>query len=334
MPLVTSQLSSNSQLLHHEPDKPPIRTKRRYGASCELCRRRKRKCPGRDSTGKTLCTHCSEVGVKCVFPPNGKNSRAPKPVPSQSDSSNKEADVLRKYIRRLATARSDERDRMLSQWLKDDGVNHLELSTASANSRHTSQGVCSDDEEFDSSSVHMQESDLECARPHKKLKTKEERRSVSPSADESVDQDGQWRPESALRLSLKPTTPADSDNSSTADEENGRPIPPNQQVSSWVDHYIGYLFRMTPDSETFSHEDSQTLLSNYFCWQGPRNSIIDQKMFEAAMREDDPKYFSHFLLYAIYTHTIRHMPNLADKAPEYTVSTFLRTTYAQRSRRF
>lgn len=34
---------------HGENNNNPVRTKRRYGASCELCRRRKRKCPGRDS---------------------------------------------------------------------------------------------------------------------------------------------------------------------------------------------------------------------------------------------------------------------------------------------
>ncbi|KAF9260462.1 hypothetical protein L218DRAFT_582816 [Marasmius fiardii PR-910] len=324
-PATSSQLSSHSQLLHHEPDKPPIRTKRRYGASCELCRRRKRKCPGRDSTGKTLCTHCSEVGVKCVFPPNGKNSRVPKPVPSTAESTNKEADMLRKYIRRLAIAKSDDRDQMLKEWMKDDGVNHLELSTASVSSRHTSQDIGSDEEDFEPSSARMHESDLERSRPHKKLKIKGDRRSRSPSADElSIDQDDSpWRLESALRLSLKPTTPADSDNSSAAEDDNGRPIPPNQQVSSWVDHYIDCLFRMNPDSETFSPENSQTLLSNYFCWQGPRNSIIDQKVFETAMREEDSKYFSIFLLYSIYTHTIRHVPNLAEKAPEYTAKTHL-----------
>ncbi|KAG7087452.1 hypothetical protein E1B28_013418 [Marasmius oreades] len=324
-PAISSQLSGHSQLLQHEPDKPPIRTKRRYGASCELCRRRKRKCPGRDSTGKTLCTHCSEVGVKCVFPPNGKNSRLPKPVPSTSDSSNKEADILRKYIRRLAIAESEERDQMLSQWLKDDGVNHLELSVASLSSRHTSQGIGSDDDDFDSPSARM-ESEKERARPHKKLKTREGRRSRSPSADESIDQDdSQWRPESAesaLRLCLKPATPADSDNSSVAGDDNGRPIPPNQQVSTWVDYYISTSFRMS-ESEGPTPENSQILLNNYFCWQGPRNSIIDQKVFESAMRENDLRYFSPFLLYAIYTHTIRHVPHLAEKAPEYTAKTHL-----------
>lgn len=52
---------------HGENNNNPVRTKRRYGASCELCRRRKRKCPGRDSdvsifSTQTLMSALMEVG--------------------------------------------------------------------------------------------------------------------------------------------------------------------------------------------------------------------------------------------------------------------------------
>jgi hypothetical protein len=49
---------------------------RRYNASCDACRARKRKCPGRDpNTGKTLCTACGDRGVVCTYGSLGEPSR-------------------------------------------------------------------------------------------------------------------------------------------------------------------------------------------------------------------------------------------------------------------
>uniref|UniRef100_A0A0W0EVD3 Zn(2)-C6 fungal-type domain-containing protein n=1 Tax=Moniliophthora roreri TaxID=221103 RepID=A0A0W0EVD3_MONRR len=302
-----------------EADRPPVRTKRRYGASCELCRRRKRKCPGRDSTGKTLCTHCSEVGVKCVFPPNGKNSRVPKPNPSTSEPPNSEVNSLQRYIHQLALAEPQHRDRMLNQWTRDG---RIDFTPPNAGDDIT---ATSDDEGFDSPSARMDEMNNR-KRPSKKLRTQAQDRERSPSAEETDDQDDdtQWRPESALRLSLKPATPTDSDNSSHTEEvERTRPAPPNQQVSSWVDYYISSSIPAEYEADGISQEHSNLLLANFFCWQGPRNSIVDKAVLEAAMRENDPKYYSKFLLYAIYTHTMRYVPQLAERSHEYTAKTHL-----------
>ncbi|KAL0565611.1 hypothetical protein V5O48_016415, partial [Marasmius crinis-equi] len=303
--------SSSWVLLHSDPEQRPTNEARAFG--------------GLLSTGVFLrdlyLTNRSNVVAWWSYR-NGKNSRAPKPMPPTSDSTNAEANNLRKYIRRLAFTDHEERDRMLNEWVKDDGVNQLVLSAAGAGSRHNSHELgqgASDDEGFESPSTRMDDSEQERARPFKRVRTKVEQRSRSPSADESVDQDDtQWRPESALRLSLKPATPADSESSSIVDDENGGTGRPNQQVSNWVDHYIGQSLRASSEANGPSYENRQTLLSNYFCWQGPRNSIVDQRVFENAMRENDPKYCSQFLLYSIYAHTIRYVPNLAELAHEYT----------------
>ncbi|KAK7039228.1 hypothetical protein VNI00_010133 [Paramarasmius palmivorus] len=254
---------------------------------------------------------------------NGKNSRVPKPVPSSSEPVNSEVNQLRRYIRRLAIADSEDRDRMLKQWMKDERIdpNH---SFSSHNGNDP--GTTSDDEGFDSPSARLDEPHMNRKRPLKKLRTKDQDREMSPSADESDDQDDdtRWRPESALQLSLKPATPTDSDNSSGAEgSERHRPAPPNQQVSSWVDYYISTCVPASYEDDGISQEHSQLLLKNFFCWQGPRNSIVDKKLFEVAMKENDPKYYSHFLLYALYTHTMRYVPQLSDKSHEYTAKTHL-----------
>ncbi|KAK1236092.1 hypothetical protein PQX77_000682 [Marasmius sp. AFHP31] len=238
-PLSSSSASAIPQGTMHEPEKAPVRTKRRYGASCELCRRRKRKCPGRDSTGKSLfhLTNTDNAFAYGSFR-NGKNMRVPKPLPTANESNNMEVNNLRKYIHRLATTNNEERDRLLAEWLKDDNVNQLVLSSTTGGLRHKSRDLGSvaseDDEGFDSPSTRMEDNDMERARPYKKMRKGEERRSRSPSADDSIDHDQddtQWRPESALRLSLKPATPADSENSSIAEGESSRPTQP---VSNWT----------------------------------------------------------------------------------------------------
>lgn len=42
--------------------------KRRYAASCEACRRRKRRCDGKGENGESLCKFCPQAGIQCVFP--------------------------------------------------------------------------------------------------------------------------------------------------------------------------------------------------------------------------------------------------------------------------
>ncbi|KAE9401616.1 hypothetical protein BT96DRAFT_599531 [Gymnopus androsaceus JB14] len=291
----------------------PVRTKRRYGASCELCRRRKRKCPGRDSQGNSLCTHCGEVGVKCVFPPNGSFLRAKKAVAVANPTSNvSEADTLRAYIRDLAAANDEERQQMLKSWIDDHG--------------HSSADE--DDEHNMSLPPFSRRAPGKNPRPFKKLRLwTDDIRSVPMQdvADDEDDEDNSmensFRPESALRLSLKPATPDDSETTGEDEPPLDRSIQSTTalqaNISAWVDYWISIPF---PDGITAkgpSPEDRKLLFDNYFCWQGPRNSIVDRAIFERALEENDSKYYSPFLLYAVCAHTVRHIPELRDRVHEY-----------------
>ncbi|KIK67032.1 hypothetical protein GYMLUDRAFT_37062 [Collybiopsis luxurians FD-317 M1] len=310
-----------------KPLEPIVRTKRRYGASCELCRRRKRKCPGRDSQGNSLCTHCGEVGVKCVFPPNGSFKKAVAVVNSISSSS--EADNLRDYIHRLAAGNDEERQRMLNQWIDDHGSSPgfkdaVRRLPPKLNSHPIKLSL--DKFEQDHKVPHSSRpSSVKSPRPFKKAKLWNETSPIKADADEE-DDDGQaeeksLRPESALRLSLKPATPDDS-------ETTGEDEPPvdksiqsttvlQANISAWVEYWIGIPFPHGITAQGPNPEDRKLLFDNYFCWQGPRNGIVDRVIFERALEENDPKYHSPFLLYAICAHTVRHIPQLRDRVHEY-----------------
>ena len=92
------------------------KTTRRYNASCDACRARKRKCPGRDPvTGQTLCTACGDRGVPCTYGNLGEPSRL-----RRADNENEK---LKLAIREaLEAGDMDEKDRILQSFLKNGGV--------------------------------------------------------------------------------------------------------------------------------------------------------------------------------------------------------------------
>lgn len=81
---------------------------RRYNASCDACRARKRKCPGRDpTTGRTLCTACADRGVECTYGSLGEPSRL-----RRADNENEK---LRKTIANALQAETaEEKDSILA----------------------------------------------------------------------------------------------------------------------------------------------------------------------------------------------------------------------------
>ncbi|KAJ4468254.1 fungal-specific transcription factor domain-containing protein [Lentinula aciculospora] len=306
----------------------PVRTKRRYGASCELCRRRKRKCPGRDSNGNSLCTHCGEVGVKCIFPPNGSFLRARKAVATVGALP--EVDTLRAYISSLASASDDERERMLNQWIDNNGLSNSnnavrKLPKSSARLSRTNGIDFEEDEDFEPK-LSLAIDAGRSHRPFKKPRLWPDNRRALSHNDLEDDEEGQLaekslRPESALRLSLKPATPDDS-------ETTGEDEPPADRsmqltaalqvnISAWVDRWIVNSFPSGVTTEGPNAADRKLLFDNYFCWQGPRNGIVHREIFERALEENDSKYYSPFLLYAICAHTVRHIPQLRDRVHEY-----------------
>ncbi|KAJ3807911.1 fungal-specific transcription factor domain-containing protein, partial [Lentinula lateritia] len=137
------------------------------------------------------------------------------------------------------------------------------------------------------------------------------------------------QPESALRLSLKPATPDDSETTGEDELSVDRSIQSTTtlqvNISAWVDRWIGNSFPTGVTAEGPNHADRKLLFDNYFCWQGPRNGIVHRAIFERALEENDSKYYSPFLLasissckyYAICAHTVRHIPILRDRVHEY-----------------
>ncbi|EIM79804.1 uncharacterized protein STEHIDRAFT_163363 [Stereum hirsutum FP-91666 SS1] len=89
--------------------------KRRYAASCEACRRRKRRCDGKGENGESLCKFCPQAGIACVFPRSGEASRLESAITT--------AEASQSFIEQLASAGDDDRERMLMEWMKqrDDG---------------------------------------------------------------------------------------------------------------------------------------------------------------------------------------------------------------------
>lgn len=91
------------------------KTTRRYNASCDACRARKRKCPGRDpATGVSMCTACGDRGVPCTYGNLGEPSRL-----RRADNENEK---LKTAIREALEAGDlDEKDRILQTFLKNGG---------------------------------------------------------------------------------------------------------------------------------------------------------------------------------------------------------------------
>lgn len=81
---------------------------RRYNASCDACRARKRKCPGRDPvTGKTLCTACADRGVECTYGNLGEPSRL-----RRADTENEKLRTI--ITNALQAETADEKDDILA----------------------------------------------------------------------------------------------------------------------------------------------------------------------------------------------------------------------------
>ncbi|TRM62621.1 fungal-specific transcription factor domain-containing protein [Schizophyllum amplum] len=105
--------------------KPP---KRRYGASCEACRRRKRRCDGKGANGVSLCKYCPQAGIACVFPPRSGEA-------SRMGRAYSELETCRDLLYGLARASDDDRERMLSKWITRQEENGMSSSRGSGSDR-------------------------------------------------------------------------------------------------------------------------------------------------------------------------------------------------------
>ncbi|EIM79818.1 uncharacterized protein STEHIDRAFT_42780, partial [Stereum hirsutum FP-91666 SS1] len=101
--------------------------KRRYAASCEVCRRRKRRCDGREENGESLCKFCPQAGIQWVFPRSSEASRL--------ESVSAAADASHAFIEQLASAGDDDRERMLMEWTKQRDEGELSKPVVSTKTR-------------------------------------------------------------------------------------------------------------------------------------------------------------------------------------------------------
>lgn len=108
------------------PSNPPdpdanTQQKRRYGDSCEQCRRRKRKCDAHEAP----CAQCLKSGYECVFPATAAPARLARTI--------NELDYHKDFITKLASVNDDERVELLGDWSRKHTNNQATPSTSSAN---------------------------------------------------------------------------------------------------------------------------------------------------------------------------------------------------------
>ncbi|KAJ3928091.1 MAG: fungal-specific transcription factor domain-containing protein [Lentinula lateritia] len=221
---------------------------------------------------------------------------------------------------------------MLNQWIDDhgssgskDAVRKLPHKLSGRSSR--TDGVDFDEDEDEEPQLSLlRDAPSRGHRSFKKPKLWPDNSQNTSLQGDPEEEDGQsaeksLQPESALRLSLKPATPDDSETTGEDELSVDRSIQSTTtlqaNISAWVDRWIGNSFPTGVTAEGPNPVDRKLLFDNYFCWQGPRNGIVHRAIFERALEENDSKYYSPFLLYAICAHTVRHIPILRDRVHEY-----------------
>ncbi|KII84828.1 hypothetical protein PLICRDRAFT_179162 [Plicaturopsis crispa FD-325 SS-3] len=259
----------------------PVRTKRRYGASCEECRRRKRRCPGRDPQGISLCTFCSESGIQCVYPKPGEVSRI--------DEVHAEVAELRALLHSLAEANDDARESMLVGWITAEEKSSAKRK--SARRKQPAKRARTVDSGSESESLHQVEE-------------------VDP-VDSLIDPTTAPR----LRLSLIETIPREETSAVTAEDAAVRLS--SAQVQREVENYVFGQFTYGLDANGPSAEEKIQLLDSYFSWQNPRYEICDRRILETAMHTGDATRFSPFLIWSLYAHSARHLSTLRGREDSY-----------------
>lgn len=116
-------LAENSQA------QPP--QKRRYGDSCEACRRRKRKCDAHEAP----CAQCLKSGTECVFPASAAPARLARTM--------NELDYHKDFIGKLLAATDESRAEMLGDWSRKHTTSatpSTSTSTIDRRKRRTNSG--------------------------------------------------------------------------------------------------------------------------------------------------------------------------------------------------
>ncbi|KAL0065006.1 hypothetical protein AAF712_007998 [Marasmius tenuissimus] len=348
------QPSTSSSSYNIPGDDYPTRTKRRYGASCELCRKRKRKCPGRDSEGNSLCTHCREVGVKCVFPP----SRAKVAMASQSIG-NVEVDGLRRYIRKLAKSTPEQREMMLTKWAQDD-EKKVALGRRKVMQRLINEeaGIPYEDEDEQPELRNQASTSSLRNRPNKRTRRESEssyeesdrdrdREMMRGDHEDDIDEEypsSSASDLSALRLSLKPEDPPPSELEFSEASDHGEdgedvdydshqrspyqqhPSYPHQNPAGTGQRHpypqfpASYSAAPIPQIRTPVPHAQVSAWTDYLINVTFVNSNIpnvNEEEREVLLKNYFNKYVNEFLLWTVYAHTARHVPSLQSNVFSY-----------------
>ncbi|KAL1691985.1 hypothetical protein GGG16DRAFT_112695 [Schizophyllum commune] len=273
----TSPVRRNSKT----DDNGNARQKRRYGASCEACRRRKRRCDGKGPDGRSLCKYCPQAGIPCVFPASGEASKI--------DKAYSELSTCKALLFSLAKAGDDERERLLAEWIAtQDGRYNGDTGSPETYSESSKEPAAKRPKHFnpvkldEAHDVHDSKSPLrvvtEGVTPHAIIDKKV--RHPSPA---SWGRNLRYTYESTLR--------------------------------SLIGHACAYEPKFAPPTA----EEQQMLLDGYFSWQNPRYEILSRPVFENAMRTGDSQFYSEFLLYALFSGASRCLPEMKDRVADFAM---------------
>ncbi|TRM60137.1 hypothetical protein BD626DRAFT_505624 [Schizophyllum amplum] len=276
---MSEQPSSPVRRKSQSDDPTGQRQKRRYGASCEACRRRKRRCDGKGPDGRSLCKYCPQAGIPCIFPASGEASKI--------DKAYTELSTCKTLLFALAKAGDDERERLLAEWiatqdgrLNDSGSpeTYSESSKEPAAKRPKHFNPVKIDDEHDSKSPLRVVT--EGVTPHAIIDKNKKARHPSPA---SWGRNLRYTYESTLR--------------------------------SLIGHACAYEPKFAPPTS----EEQRMLLDGYFSWQNPRYEILSRPVLESSMRSGDQRFYSEFMLYALFSGACRCLPEMKERVADFAM---------------
>ncbi|KAL1743963.1 fungal-specific transcription factor domain-containing protein [Schizophyllum fasciatum] len=261
---------------------PPLKpAKRRYGASCEACRRRKRRCDGKGANGVSLCKYCPQAGIPCVFPPRtGEASRIGRAY--------SELETCKELLFGLARASDDGRERMLSKWIARQEESSLSPSRGSGSDRPRKRA------RQDSVSTILSNTE-ECGVSDQR---------ESPGEDVHVEKE------------IAPTM-----HGLIVEDHNHRPVLPSidNEYDRTLSRLIGFACAGSANLGPPQVDEARLMLDSYFCWQNPRYMILSRPILEISLQKNDDQFCSEFLLCSLYAVASRHLPELQSRTDDFSI---------------
>ncbi|TIA89657.1 hypothetical protein E3P99_01961 [Wallemia hederae] len=248
--------------------------KRRYGDSCEQCRRRKRKCDAHEAP----CAQCLKSGYECVFPATAAPARLARTI--------NELDYHKDFISKLAAANDDERAELLGDWSRKHLSNNAAASTSANNGNGNGNG----------NGRRKRRKTDDRGRPENGITVKSE--PSEPSSPTKFKHNAASHLHYNANESLPLTNvPPDRTEMLVSSVLGSQALSPTSQ-------------NLVHEQYTPSQRQSQLLLTTYFCWQCPQHLTITKSLFLRDMKNGGGPWYSPFLLNALYAHASRHLSTI------------------------